>query len=663
MTKHALLRGAVLALALHAAVQSAAHATDASDAAKRFGTRPMVESIDLSPDGRSVVYIASGPGSSSLAMVAPLDGSQAPVTAMVASGRPDRLHWCRFASDTQLVCQVGGIIRRADGLVPFSRLLTAATNGEGLKLLGQKDSRYDARLRQFDGSILDWLPGEDGKVLMARQYIPEAGKAGTRLVRSADGLGVDRIDLATLRAERVESPDRRADFFITDGRGQVRMKGFHETEGHGQLSGRWTHHYRLPGSSTWEPFSTWNTDGEGMWPLDVDATANSAYVLKKLDGRNALYRVALDGSLTAELVYANPRVDVDDVVRAGRGSGVIGVTYAEDTRHVVYFDPRYRDLAISLGKAIPELPMIDFAGTDASGTRFLVHAGSDADPGRYYLYDSKARNLNEILLARPALEHVPLASVRPISYPVRDGTPIPGYLTLPPGVDDARGLPGIVLPHGGPAARDEWGFDWLAQFLANRGYVVLQPNYRGSSGFGDDWMQENGFRSWRTAIGDITDGGRWLQAQGLVAADRLAIVGWSYGGYAALQSSAVDPGLFKAVVAIAPVTDLSVLKRDAADYTSRNLVRREIGSGVHLSEGSPLRNVADIDVPVLMFHGSDDLNVSVQHAQRMDAALRRAGKSSELVVHEGLEHSLVDSEARIQMLERIDGFLGKAVGR
>ena len=112
-------------------------------------------------------------------------------------------------------------------------------------------------------------------------------------------------------------------------------------------------------------------------------------------------------------------------------------------------------------------------------------------------------------------------------------------------------LPAVLLPHGGPSARDEWGFDWLAQYLANQGYAVLQPNYRGSAGYGDAWLQRNGFQGWRTSIGDVTDGARWLVAQGIADADRLAIVGWSYGGYAALQAGVTEPGLFKALVAIA----------------------------------------------------------------------------------------------------------------
>jgi dipeptidyl aminopeptidase/acylaminoacyl peptidase len=317
-----------------------------------------------------------------------------------------------------------------------------------------------------------------------------------------------------------------------------------------------------------------------------------------------------------------------------------------------------------LGRAIPNLPQIDFGGTSADGNLVIVHAGADNDAGRYYIFNRATRNLNEIMLARPELEHVTLANVRSVTYPAADGVQVPAYLTLPPG-REARGLPVVVLPHGGPVvlphggpeARDEWGFDWLPQYLAHQGYAVLQPNYRGSSGYGDKWLQRNGFQGWRTSIGDITAGAHWLAAQGIGDPSRMAIVGWSYGGYAALQSGVVEPGLFRAIVAIAPVTDLQQAKDDARNYTNARNTAEFIGSGPHIREGSPLQNVGAITAPVLLFHGDRDLNVSITHSRRMDAALRGAGKRSELVTFPGLEHDLADSTVRTQMLQRIGAFL------
>jgi dipeptidyl aminopeptidase/acylaminoacyl peptidase len=238
---------------------------------------------------------------------------------------------------------------------------------------------------------------------------------------------------------------------------------------------------------------------------------------------------------------------------------------------------------------------------------------------------------------------------------------IPAYLTLPPG-KAAKGLPAVVLPHGGPSSRDEWGFDWLAQFLAARGYAVIQPNFRGSGGYGDEWLAGNGFTGWKTAIGDVTASARHLIAKGVADPEKIAIVGWSYGGYAALQSAAVEPDLYKAVVAIAPVTDLSALASESRGFTNSRLVKAYVGEGAHLVEGSPLRNAAAIKAPVLLVHGTLDANVSIDHSRRMLDALKAQGTSAELLTFKDLDHQLNGSDARIEMLKRIGAQLEQAFG-
>ena len=624
-----------------------------------FGIREAVQQIDLSPDGTRVVYVTPGKGRISSAFVANLAGGPHQLVIQTG-GNPEYLRWCKFASNTRLICAAGGIIARNDGLLlPFSRLVAVDDNGKNAVELGQGSSQYDARLRQFDGEIMDWLPGESGAVLMTREYVPEEGKIGTRQVRTANGMGVDRIDVATMKSSKVEPANKLAGFYLSDGHGNVRMKGGNVTAGGivEQMSSRYQFHYRMKGAKDWLPFADYDSSaGTGMWPVAIDAASDSAYVLRKLDGRDALYRVKLDGSLATELVYKNDKVDVDGVVTVGRGVRPIGVTYAEDRRHIVYFDPEFDRLGKALGKAIPNLPQVDFIASSTDGNILLLRAGSDADPGRYFVFNKATKNLNEIMLARPDLENVPLARVQAMTYPAADGTAIPAYLTLPPGRTDAKGLPAIVLPHGGPSARDEWGFDWLSQFLAHEGFAVLQPNYRGSDGYGEAWLVENGYRSWRTSIGDVTAAGKWLVAQG-ADPERLSIVGWSYGGYAALQAGVTEPALFKSIVAVAPVTDLGLVKRHARDYTNFGLVEAMVGDGPHVVEGSPLQNAARIAAPVLMFHGTLDQNVRVEHARRMDEALKAAGKKSELVTFDGLEHSLMDSNVRAHMLDRIAAFL------
>jgi len=248
-----------------------------------------------------------------------------------------------------------------------------------------------------------------------------------------------------------------------------------------------------------------------------------------------------------------------------------------------------------------------------------------------------------------------------IKYKAADGTDIPGYLTMPVG-KSAKNLPAVVLPHGGPAYRDEWGFDWIAQFLAARGYAVLQPNFRGSAGYGDAWLVENGFKGWKTSIGDVTAAAHWLADQGIADPKRLAIVGWSYGGYAALQSAVVEPSLFKSVAAIAPVTDFGLWKSEFNDFINSEVMAEYVGSGPHIEEGSPLRHASAIQVPVLLAHGTKDQNVGFDESVRMADALRGSGKPVEFLRFEGLDHQLDDSAARRQLLEKIGALLDRTIG-
>lgn len=292
----------------------------------------------------------------------------------------------------------------------------------------------------------------------------------------------------------------------------------------------------------------------------------------------------------------------------------------------------------------------------------LVWAGSDIDPGQYYLFDRAAKKLSPVMLDRPELAGRALATMTAISYPAGDGTTIPAYLTLPPGKENARGLPAIVIPHGGPEARDIKGFNWAIQYLAARGFAVIQPQFRGSYGFGEAWILNNGFKSWRTAIGDIVDAGRWLVAQGVADPAKLTIFGWSYGGYAALQAQAIDPALFKAVVAVAPVTDLGDMSRRRRYWADFFLQQDYLGSGKLAEQASPSRHAAEFQAPVLMFHGTDDGNVDISQARIMQAKLAGAGKRSQLVVYDGLAHSLNDSDARADLLQKSGDFL-LAAGR
>ena len=645
--------------AIIAALQPAAAPTP--EPAVAFGARENVEFIALSPDGTRLAYAIPREGQGSRLMTVDV-GSTQPRHVISVDGSRQRLSGCDWVSNRRLVCTIYGVADTGDLLVTATRLIALDLDGTEVKVLGERDSADQVRARLYGGSVIDWLPGQDNQVLMQQQFIPE-GRAGTLLNRTEDGLGITQVDTMSLRSRQVEDAHPNAIRYLSDGRGRVRIMGVQQVRGDYMATNITTHFYRAAGSSEWIRLGDYDgrTD-RGLWPVAVDAERDSVYAFEQQDdGRDALVRIALDGSERRDLNVSHPHVDVDSLLRIGRSNRVVGASYATERRQTVYFDPELQRIAQQLSRALPNAPLINFVGSSEDESKLLVWAGSDIDPGTYFVLDRASRQLVQVMRSRPELDGVQLAPVRPVNYRAADGTEIPGYLTLPPG-GTGRNLPAIVMPHGGPSARDEWGFDWLAQYFANRGYAVLQPNFRGSAGYGNDWFQTNGFQSWNVAIGDVNDAGRWLISEGIADPSRLAVVGWSYGGYAALQSGVVDPDLYKAVVAIAPVADLGDWRDEFRRFTNAAVMRDYVGTGPHIAAGSPARHAEAIKAPVLLFHGEMDRNVSVRQSRLMRDRLRDAGKRVELVEFSGLDHQLQDSEARVRMLRRSDEFLRQALG-
>ena len=637
------------------AVLVAAPGVAQTDLAAAFGAREGVLSASLSPDGQKIALIASAGGQATRLFIVDTVAGAVPKPILLASGKPENLYSCKWAATDRLVCTVGGLTQFEGDIIGFSNLVSVDVDGKNIRMLSNRRGADALNIDTRGGTVVDYLPDENGIVLMMRSYVPEA-RIGTIIEKTEEGMGVDRIDTRTGASKKVEGAQRDAVEYITDGHGGVRIKGVSPRTADGYDKGAVKYLYRQQGSRDWLTLSTYvYADRSGFNPYAVDRDTNLAYGFEKIDGRLAAVSYTLDNSRTRTVLYQHPSVDVDGLVRVGRRGRVIGVTYATDKRAAVYFDPVMKAVTASLSKALGGRTVY-VTDTSTDENRLLLWAGSDTDAGQFYLFDRAARKLSPVIPQRPQLTDLALANVQPITYPAADGTMVPAYLTLPPG-KDAKGLPAIVLPHGGPGARDEWGFDWLSQYFVARGFAVIQPNFRGSAGYGDAWFKENGFRSWETAVGDVASAGKYLVAKGIADPAKLTILGWSYGGYAALQAAVVEPNLFKAVVAIAPVTDLGTLLQGKKFFSNYYLSKDFIGSGPHIVAGSPARNVARITVPVLMFQGTLDANVPAAQAKLMDDKMRGAGKRSELVMFEGLDHQLDDEAARTTMLRRAGDFL------
>ena len=618
-----------------------------SAAARLFGDRGSVLQADMSPDGKHLIAILAGPGRTSYAKLVEVGTANEKLLAR-SSGDPESLDRCQFADVRWVICQYSGVLDVNDTLVPMSRTIAIDIMKGIRRPLTVKDSAADRGINQFDGDVVDWLPDDNGAILMQRRYV--------RGVMGPGGLGVDRIEIDPFHVKPVERANPDAEYYLTDGFGQVLFVA-EAIRKYGMLTGKSRYAYRIPGSRSWRPLKG---RPDSFVPATIDRVSNSLYFLEDVAGRAALFRMKLDGSETVTKVADHPSVDIDGPVRLGTGGPVVGYAYTDDRYRVVYTDPALAQTMVAIGQAIPAAPLISILRQTDDGQKMLIAASGDTDPGAIYVYNKTSRHLNAISPMHVLLEDVPLATMKHVSIPVRDGAYIPAYITMPRGAAVAR--PAVILPHGGPSSRDEWGFDWVAQFLASRGYVVMQPNFRGSRGFGKEFEGDNAIRNWRRAIDDIADSADWLVKQGIADANRLAISGWSYGGYAALQSAALD-SRYKAAIAIAPVTDFGALRREALAYTSAEIQREMIGKGDQLKGGSPINRAAEIRVPVLLAHGKKDINVRFSHSERMSAALKMVGTPVEFLSYDGLDHSLSDTAARVQLLTRMGELLDQTIGR
>ena len=651
----------ILALAFLSAAKLTQAAPSTTELAIKFGERESFDRAALSPDGSRVSYITPISGRGSALMMA--DTRTGEVKAVLTTGDPKvRLRSCFWVKTDRLICRLSTVSNAlGTDLFGVSRLYSISPDGTDLKEVGAKLRDGSFGINQNSGDVIDSLPDDPDHVLMSAFNFPKE-TTGSNMRPKPAGLAVQRVNVRTGRMQMVEQPVRNGQLFMTDATGAVRVKGVGDVketaEGGSSLQSEFRYFYRSKGSNDWQPLG--KADRSANLTLSVegfDESGDWLYLYKPLNGRLALYKFATDGSNRESLVFSRNDADLDGVRRIGKFSRPIGVEFETDYGYTEYFDTAIGDLTTRLKKALPGNPGVKVIGETWDGTKLFVYAGSDVDPGGYYIYDKSAKRLAKLSSARPKLEGVAIARQKPVTYTARDGTKIPAYITLPPNQEAAKGLPAVIMPHGGPAARDSWGYDWLSQYYTQLGYVVIQPNYRGSAGYGEAWYQDGGFKGWRTAMEDINDSARWLIAQGIADPKRMAIVGWSYGGYAALQANVLDPDLYKAIIAVAPVTDFQKLKDESYNFQNYRLVAGFIGSGSHIVEGSPARNAGVIKAPVLMFHGTLDINVGVEQSKFMDSILKAAGKRSELVIYPDLEHSLVDSGVRADMLLKSARFL------
>ena len=390
---------------------------------------------------------------------------------------------------------------------------------------------------------------------------------------------------------------------------------------------------------------------------------------KKGSDTRSLVELSFDGNISAP-IFSRYDADVGRVI-LDRNRVVYGVEYTGTVPTYDFFDPKLTETLQRIANQFPgaAISLSDWS-RDFKTLAFKV-SGSTYVP-TLYLMGMEDNKLLRVSETRTGLKPEDIGETFSIEYKSRDGVAIPTILTLPVGYQEGLRYPTIVMPHGGPEAHDQIGFDWLAQFFANRGYLVLQPNFRGSSGFGSAFTVA-GYGQWGRGImqHDVTDGLKALIGAGYADPSRVCIVGGSYGGYAALAGGAFTPELYQCVVAIAPVSDLPRMLKFEEDDSGRDswvvaywqkVIGDRKSERERLADISPVNFAEDFMAPVLLVHGARDLVVPIRQSTVMKTALEKAGKDVSMVRLKGEDHFLSTTEMRIEALRAIAVFVDNAIG-
>lgn len=404
-------------------------------------------------------------------------------------------------------------------------------------------------------------------------------------------------------------------------------------------------------------------------PQFFDA-ANAKFYAISNRGRDKAALVLIDPARpdAEELVYAHPQVDLDGAAWSRVRKTLALAQYTVDKPGRQTFDAVTQRMFERLEQRLPGYTLMLQSATLAED-KFIVATASDRTQGARYLYDATADTLTLLGEISPWLKTEQMAEMRPVRYTARDGLQIPGYLTLPvlgPG-REAKNLPCVINPHGGPWARDRWGFNPEVQFLANRGYCVLQVNFRGSTGFGRSFWEAS-FKQWGlTMQDDITDGVNWLVQQGIADPKRIAIYGASYGGYATLAGVTQTPDLYAAAVNYVGVSNLFTFMNTIPPYWEpfRKQMFEMVGNPedpadqARMTATSPALNAHKIKTPLLVAQGARDPRVNKAESDQIVQALRARGVEVEYIVKDNEGHGFANEENRFEFYTAMERFLAR----
>ena len=633
---------------------SATTPATAKPGAAEYGAHAMISRLTISPDGKHVAMIASY-HDDDIVTISKIGGG----ICKLGSGG-SKVRGVFWANDTRLIVEVS-----VSGEIP---------NDGGQNTFGEYGQAYSvdtncSDTKKMNGNeVIGRLP--DGDVLMevySYNNSTQQQAALRRWTKSIIKVTVHKVNPSTGKGPRYEDGGDFTYGWIADGQGRVRFR-FDGDPG----TNKTKVYARIGESKEWVPIfdgrDVEDVEQSYLQVVGVGSRPDTAYVRTRNGGdRYGIYEFDLRTRSITRPIFLHPTVDVDGLVKAGYTGEATGVEYVDQQPKIEYFDRTYAQMQADLEATFPG-EQVRVTSVSRNRKQYIAYVEGATNPGGVYHYvNTESGEIAEVGKRYPGLSSQDISKVSYINYAARDGLSIPAYVTMPNGTS-GRNLPLVVMPHGGPEARDVGGYDSWAQFLSSRGYVVLQPQFRGSDGFGKAFRNAGRFQWGQASQNDISDGVKHLISTGVADGNRVCIVGWSYGGYATLAGMTFSPELYKCGVAGAAVSDLPemlawVRKRLGRDMRADDYWPRVIGHPIRdhdkLAATSPARNASKVRAPILLIHGKDDSTVPIEQSEIMVKALAAANKQSQYIVISGDDHYLSKSKTGIEFFSNLESFLGQ----
>ena len=633
---------------------ASAESGSASPPTAAFAALPRIESIQLSPSGRHLAVLRNHEGQTFLDTQT-VTGQE--LHRVISTDNRDYIvTWFRWVNDERLLVSVRFAATR-DGIDSIETRLMAV-NRDGTEQIPNlfKQSTFPSlfgkkHFPQFQDRLVGTIPGDQRHVLLALDLEhPNAPD-----VYKVDVYSGDR---QLIQANPSTQPDPRVILhWIADRAGTVRA-------GVGQFQTAVHAIFRQPESSLWRELADYDLAKEtGLVPLAFDADPAWLYVRDQHRGKAAIFKLSvMDRAADRILVVADPKFDLNgELVYAPGRKKVVGVRYSATDERVLFWDYDAQRLQARIDRAIPGTVNIIHSSSD-DGRLHVVKSSGAAHSPHWSIFDERDGRMVLLGKSYPDLEGVGLTAPTTTYVTARDGKELQVFLTVPKD-RDPRHLPMIVFPHGGPAARMPGAFNYWTQWFVSRGWAVLEPRFRGTEGYGDEWLRA-GFQRWGLEMqDDLTDAVQYAIRSGLANANRICIVGAGYGGYAALMGAVKTPDLYRCAVSLGGVTDLRDLVSDSRWYLNQKpMMEMRVGSWWNdrerLRETSPVAHASEIRTPLLLMHGLMDRFVPVSQSRNLADAL----KSANVMTYRYVELPLADQtlsrgQDRIHVFKELEQFL------